>query len=143
MKLAWAITGASCEQGILGGGFQKEIIVLPVRKAGCVHCGPSHEHLSQEPSEATACFSQASGTRVSSPLPLGSESKGRLSGIGVGTFLPSLDGPAGLLQSRHLPFQLVSFLIGYHTAPLRRKGISTYYVPGTVLGTFINIPSLG
>lgn len=57
-------------------------------------------------------------------------------------FSPSLDGPTALLQSHHLPFRLVSFLIGYHTAPLRRRGRSPYYVPGTVLGTFLNIPSL-
>lgn len=87
MKLAWAIAGASCQQRIHGGSFQKEILVPPMRKARCVHCGRSHKPLSQEPSEAMASFSQALGKRISSPLPLGSESKGGFSGIGTGTFL--------------------------------------------------------
>lgn len=83
MKLGqWPEPAVSGE--FTGGRFQKEIIVLPVRKARCVHYGQSHKHLSQEPSEVTASFSQALGKRVSSPLPLGSKSKGGLSA----TFLP-------------------------------------------------------
>lgn len=38
-----------------------------------------------------ASFPQALGTRVSSLLPLGSESKGGLDAIGNGTFLPLMD----------------------------------------------------
>lgn len=77
---------------------------------------------SQEPSEAAAALSQASGKGVSCLLPLGSKCKGGLNSIRAGNLPPlSLMAQQCSLQFHLLTFRLISFLIGYLCGPFKQE----------------------